>query len=75
MLNSTNHYKEGTMQYFKVVLSSIVVVFFWVSNGFAISLVEAEWLKKELGGKNIRIVDVSSIPIHTTRGMFPARSK
>ena len=50
------------MHYFKVVLSSMVVVLCWVSSGFAISLVEAEWLKKELNGKNIRIVDVSSNP-------------
>jgi thiosulfate/3-mercaptopyruvate sulfurtransferase len=50
------------MRHFNSVLLSMVVVLFWVSNGFAISLVEAEWLKKELGAKNIRIVDVSSNP-------------
>lgn len=50
------------MRYCKRMLSGMLLVLLWVSSGFAISLVEAEWLKKELGGKNIRIVDVSSDP-------------
>lgn len=63
------------MQYFKAMMSSMVAVVIIASNGYAISLVEAEWVKKELGGKNIRIVDVSSNPDAYDKGHIPGAVK
>ncbi|MBI5633829.1 MAG: hypothetical protein HZA15_10160 [Nitrospirae bacterium] len=37
---------------------SCLVVLLWASAGWAISLVDADWLKKNLDNKSIRIVEV-----------------
>lgn len=44
---------------FRMLVLSITAVLLSASTGWAISLVEAEWLKERLNDKTIRIVDVS----------------
>lgn len=55
----------------KALTISILGVLLCASTGWAISVVEAEWLKERLGDKNIRIVDVSSKPDIYGKGHIP----
>lgn len=54
---------------------SLVVVLLWSNAGWAISLVEAEWLKDNLNDKNIRIVDVSNKADTYEKGHIPGAVK
>jgi len=49
----------------------MLVVFLWSNASWAISLVEAEWLKANLDGKNISIVDVSNKADTYGKGHIP----
>ncbi len=55
----------------RALVISVVVMLLLASTGWAISLVEAEWLKANLDDKNIRIVDVSNKADAYGKGHIP----
>jgi thiosulfate/3-mercaptopyruvate sulfurtransferase len=59
----------------KSVLISAVMVFLWTSSSWAISLVEAEWLKGKCNESGLRIVDVSNKPDTYDKGHIPCAVK
>lgn len=59
----------------KKLVLSLMVFFLWSNTSWAISLVEAEWLKANLDDKNIRIVDVSNKADTYDKGHIPGAVK
>jgi thiosulfate/3-mercaptopyruvate sulfurtransferase len=59
----------------KTLVVSMLVVFLSATTSWAISLVDAEWLKANLDDKNIRIVDVSNKPDSYGKGHIPGAVK
>lgn len=56
----------------KALVLSAFVVALWAATGWAITLIESEWLKERLDDKNIRIVDVSNKPDTYAKGHIPS---
>jgi thiosulfate/3-mercaptopyruvate sulfurtransferase len=59
----------------KTIVISAVMVFLWTTSSWAISLVEAEWLKGKCDEKDIRIVDVSNKVDTYEKGHVPCAVK
>lgn len=59
----------------KRLILGLMVVFLWSNISWAISLVEADWLKANLNDKSIRIVDVSNKADTYEKGHIPGAVK
>lgn len=59
----------------RTLLISVLTVLLYASTGWAISLVEAEWLKGRCDEKGFRIVDVSNKPDTYEKGHIPCALK
>jgi thiosulfate/3-mercaptopyruvate sulfurtransferase len=66
--------KEDIMKITGMLLSSMVILL-WAPASWAISLVEAEWVKGQCNEAGIRIVDVSSKPDTYVKGHLPCAVK
>lgn len=57
---------------FLKLVMGVVVSILWASSGWAISLVDADWLKANLSKKDVRIVDVAEKPdTYFVKGHIP----
>lgn len=54
-----------------LLIGITLALFIWPASAFAISLVEAEWLKKNMDDGNLRIVDVSKKDSTFEKGHIP----
>lgn len=59
----------------KALVLGLMVVILWSSSVWAISLVDAEWVKGQCDEKGIRIVDVSNKPDTYDKGHIPCAVK
>ena len=74
LIGIKNISRENTMTIKRLVIG-LIAVLVWSNVSWAISLVDADWLKANLDNKNIRIVDVSNRVDTYDKGHIPGAVK